>query len=87
MITPFIDPVTVTKMRFNELYRDNIPPSQLLKTWGGEANFQYEHDVYWPALDAFAKKRKQAFRERWEARGKKIGDDEWILRGGEPRES
>ncbi|KAF2762636.1 CRAL/TRIO domain-containing protein [Pseudovirgaria hyperparasitica] len=85
VITPFIDPLTREKIRFNEPYTSNIPPSQLLKSWGGEANFEYEHDVYWPALDAFAKQRKEAFRERWIARGKKIGDDEWILKGGSPQ--
>ncbi len=60
-----------------------MPPSQLLKTYGGDVDFVYEHDVYWPALNELAKKKKDAMTERWVKAGKQVGESERYLRGGE----
>jgi len=54
LISPFIDPVTKTKMRYNEPLTDHIPASQLMKNAGGEAEFEYKHDIYWSALSRLA---------------------------------
>ncbi|KAI4182973.1 MAG: hypothetical protein L6R41_005677 [Letrouitia leprolyta] len=83
LINPFIDPATREKLKFDQDLRQFVPPSQLLKTHGGEVNFEYNHDVYWPALNELAAKKKVMMVERWENAGKKIGESEYYLRGGE----
>ncbi|KAL1976010.1 hypothetical protein VTN31DRAFT_4402 [Thermomyces dupontii] len=52
---------------------------------GGDVKFEYRHSDYWPALNKLAERRREAYRQRWIARGKKIGESEFYLRGGEER--
>jgi hypothetical protein len=85
LISPFIDPVTKTKMRYNEPLTDHIPASQLMKNAGGEVDFAYDHSVYWPALDALATQRRKEHKDRWEAAGKLIGESEIYLFGGDEK--
>ena len=59
-----------------------IPASQLEKRLGGEVDFEYEHDVYWPTLTALCEKRRNEYEERWRVFGEKIGISEVLLRGG-----
>ncbi|EFE42361.1 hypothetical protein TRV_02885 [Trichophyton verrucosum HKI 0517] len=82
LITPFIDPLTREKLKFNEDMRQHVPPSQLLKATGGDVEFEYDHSVYWPALNALAAQKRQAYRERWIQAGKFIGEHEDYLKGG-----
>ncbi|GAB7358067.1 hypothetical protein MBLNU230_g0229t1 [Neophaeotheca triangularis] len=82
LISSFIDPVTKEKMKFNPENRDWVPPIQLWKQAGGDLDFEYDHSVYWPALDAECTKRREAYRSRWEKAGKRIGEYEEYLRGG-----
>jgi len=83
LISGFIDPVTKDKMKFNEDLREYIPPQQLWTTHTGDLDFVYDHAAYWPALDAECTKRRQAYRARWEQGGKRIGEYEIYLRGGD----
>lgn len=83
LINPFIDPATREKIKYDQDLRQFVPPSQLLQTYGGDVNFVYEHDVYWPALNELARKKKAAMTERWVEAGKKVGESEHYLRGGE----
>ena len=83
LISPFIDPVTREKMKFNEDLRAWVPPSLLWKQHEGDLNFEYDHSVYWPALERITKQRRQLMRERWEKGGKLIGEYEEYLRGGD----
>jgi hypothetical protein len=85
MLSPFIDPVTKTKLRYNEPLTQHIPPSQLMKNADGEVDFKYDHSVYWPALDALATQRRKERKERWEAAGKLIGESEIYLWGGDEK--
>jgi len=85
VLGPFIDPVTKTKIRYNEPLTDHIPASQLMKNAGGEVDFAYDHGVYWPALETLATQRRKEQRERWEAAGKAIGESEIYLWGGEEK--
>ncbi|CAI6341187.1 unnamed protein product [Periconia digitata] len=85
LVSPFIDPVTKTKMRYNEPLTDHIPSSQLMKVSGGEVDFKYDHSIYWPALDTLAKERRAARTERWEKAGKLVGESEIYLWGGEEK--
>ncbi|KAL8987809.1 MAG: hypothetical protein Q9177_003029 [Variospora cf. flavescens] len=83
LINPFIDPATREKLKFDQDLRQFVPPTQLLKTYGGDVNFVYDHDVYWPALNELAVKKRAMMTERWIKAGKKIGESEHYLRGGE----
>ncbi|KAH7113786.1 CRAL-TRIO domain-containing protein [Dendryphion nanum] len=85
MISPFIDPVTKTKIRYNEPLDDHIPPAQLMANAGGDVEFLYEHDVYWPAFNALADKRRAERKARWEKAGGLIGESEVYLWGGEEK--
>jgi hypothetical protein len=85
LLSPFIDPVTKTKLRYNEPLTQHIPPSQLMKNADGEVDFKYDHSVYWPALDTLATQRRNERRERWEAAGKLIGESEIYLWGGDEK--
>lgn len=83
LITPFIDPATKDKIRFNDDARNYVPPETLWSAYGGDLDFVYDHATYWPALAAETDKRRRAQRERWEAGGKMIGEFEEYLRGGD----
>lgn len=82
VVTPFIDPVTRPKLKFNEDLRTLVPPEQLLKAMGGDVDFEYDHATYWPALNGLAAKRRTEYYERWVKSGKLIGENENYLRGG-----
>lgn len=62
-----------------------MPPQQLMADVGGDVKFEYRHSDYWPALTKLAERRREAYRQRWIAGGKKIGESEFYLRGGEER--
>ncbi|ERF76475.1 hypothetical protein EPUS_06137 [Endocarpon pusillum Z07020] len=82
LITPFIDPLTREKLKFNEDLTQHVPPSQLLKQNGGEVEFEYDHTIYWPALSKLAEIKRLASQARWERAGKHVGESEDYLRGG-----
>ena len=82
MIAPFIDPVTREKMKFNEDLRQYVPAEQLWKAYGGGLNFEYDHPVYWPELDKECARRREAYQARWIQGGKRVGEYEEYLRGG-----
>lgn len=69
LISPFIDPVTKTKMKFNEPLPDHVPKEQLLKSHAGDAEFEYDHKTYWPTMNKMCEERREEQRKRWEARG------------------
>lgn len=81
IITPFIDPTTKEKMKFDEDLTKIVPPAQLLKKFGGDVDFEYDHEKYWPALNGLAEARRKEMRERWEAGGNRVGESEEFLRG------
>ena len=82
VITPILDPLTRPKLKFNENLRDFIPPAQLVSDHGGDADFKYDHKVYWPALCKLAEERQKAYEERWVRGGRRIGESENYLKGG-----
>lgn len=83
LITPFIDPLTREKIRFNEDMGIHVPREQLLKESGGHVEFEYDHKVYWPALNELCESNRAAAYERWVKGGKRIGEFEAYLKGGE----
>ncbi|KAL4891264.1 CRAL-TRIO domain-containing protein [Aspergillus ambiguus] len=82
LITPFIDPLTRTKLKFNEDLREHVPSSQLMKSMGGDVEFRYDHSVYWPALNQLAEERRAAYHARWIQGGKRVGEYENYLKTG-----
>lgn len=85
LISSFIDPVTKEKMKFNEDLRLWIPPQQLWNEFNGDLNFVYDHSVYWKGLQEQTDKRREAYRQRWEKAGKRIGEFEDYLKGGDAK--
>lgn len=85
LITPFIDPITREKIKFNEDMGIYVPREQLMKEANGDVNFQYDHKTYWPALTKLSEVKRQAYRERWAAAGKRVGEYEVYLRGGDQK--
>lgn len=82
LITPFIDPLTRQKLKFNEDLCQHVPSSQLMKSMGGDVEFRYDHATYWPTLNKLVEKRRAAYRERWVQGGKRIGEYENYLKTG-----
>lgn len=81
LITPFIDPITRLKMRFNpKCVEDGLfTPPQLLNAWGGSVVFEYDHAQYWPALVRMCAERREASIEAWRELGGKVGLREWDI--------
>lgn len=52
-ISPFMDPITRDKIRFNPKLTELVEPSQLDAEFGGDYNFEYDYSVYWPQLTEF----------------------------------
>ncbi|CAL1694857.1 unnamed protein product [Somion occarium] len=46
-ISPFLDPVTRDKIRFNPDLLDLIPKEQLVSDLGGDHDFEFHHESYW----------------------------------------
>ncbi|KAI9652199.1 MAG: hypothetical protein M1829_001820 [Trizodia sp. TS-e1964] len=83
IITPFIDPLTREKLKFNEDLRSHIPKAHLLSGFGGDVNFEYDHSIYWPSLIKLAEDRRAAQKARWVQAGKRVGENEGYLKGGD----
>jgi hypothetical protein len=49
-ISPFLDPVTRDKMRFNPDLSELVAPSQLDADFGGEYEFEYDFESYWSQI-------------------------------------
>lgn len=81
LIHPFIDPMTREKLVFDEPFTKYVPMDELDATYGGYLDFKYKHDVYWPALVADAKEKREHYMKRFQKFGGKIGLSECDLRG------
>ncbi|GKT40988.1 CRAL-TRIO domain-containing protein [Colletotrichum spaethianum] len=61
LITPFIDPMTRDKLKFNEDMRQYVPEEQLWTEFSdGKLEFEYDHATYWPALNDMCKQKRDA---------------------------
>ncbi|KAI1477243.1 hypothetical protein K445DRAFT_316281 [Daldinia sp. EC12] len=86
LITPFIDPLTREKLKFNDDMTQYVPKEQLWSEFpGGELQFEYNHDIYWPALQRLCAEKRAEQVQRWEAGGKQIGEKEDYLKGHDPQ--
>ena len=87
MISPFIDPVSRKKMKFNpKLVEDGLfTADELFKDsgWGGSRNFIWDHEKYWkPFVQMCAEIRAKQI-ARWRKLGARVGCDEWDYKSEE----
>ncbi|WBW74694.1 sec14 cytosolic factor family protein [Schizosaccharomyces osmophilus] len=82
LISPFIDPITREKLKFNEPLDRYVPMDQLDTNFGGSLKFEYFHEKYWPKIVEICKTRRQTGLQRWKNLGSKIGTSEWDIKGG-----
>ena len=82
LITPFIDPLTKEKLKFNEDMRQHVPPQSLWTEFQGDLDFEYDHATYWPALLKLCEERERERIDRWAKGGKQYGESEIYLKGG-----
>ncbi|OXC68142.1 pleiotropic drug resistance protein [Cryptococcus neoformans] len=52
-ISPFMDPITRDKIRFNPRLLDLVPAAHLDSEFGGDYNFEYDYSVYWKTITEF----------------------------------
>lgn len=81
LIHPFIDPLTREKLVFDEPFSKYVPQNQLETLYGGNLDFKYNHEAYWPVLKEITARKRRNYLERFEKFGKKIGLSEYDLRG------
>lgn len=81
LITPFIDPLTREKLKFNEDMSQYVPAEHLWTEFSGVLEFDYDHATYWPALQKMCEERRAERERRWIAGGKQIGELEDYLTG------
>jgi hypothetical protein len=48
--------------------------------WGGDQDFEYHHEKYWPELVRMCEESKRKQLESWRALGGKVGLKEWDLK-------
>ncbi len=83
LITPFIDPLTRPKLRFNPdcVGERLFDADELLSEWnGGTVQFDYEHARYWGPLVRLCAERREKLWVEWRALGGKIGIREWDIK-------
>ncbi|KAH9856671.1 CRAL/TRIO domain-containing protein [Lenzites betulinus] len=82
LITPFIDPLTRPKLRFNPdcLAEGLFTPEQLMSEWAGSAHVEYVHERYWEPLVRMCAERREKLWEQWRAKGAKVGLREWDIK-------
>ncbi|KAG8740783.1 hypothetical protein FRC10_003892 [Ceratobasidium sp. 414] len=85
-IMPFVDPITRVKIKFNPnvIQEGLFDKSQVMKEWGGELDFVYEHEKSWPGLVGLCESLHAERKERWRKLGGSVGLSEWDIKGGAP---
>jgi CRAL/TRIO domain len=80
MISPFMDPVTRNKLKFNpNPVKDGMfAADELFKEggWGGSREFVWDHEKYWPAFVRMCDEIAEGQMARWRKLGARVGCDE-----------
>ena len=84
VIMPFVDPITREKVHFNPkvLQEGFFQADQLKKQFGGDREFEYVHEKYWPELLRMSGQRKTMWMEKWRELGGRVGLKEWDFKDG-----
>jgi hypothetical protein len=80
LIRPFIDPNTYEKLVFEEPLDLYVPKDQLDQEVGGDLEFEYDHDQYFPAMNEMAAKKRANYMKNFYALGAQVGLSEVDLR-------
>ena len=83
IIMPLIDPITRQKVKFNpEVLKDDLFTADMIMKdwWGGEPEFEYVHEKYWPDLVSLCEGRVTTWTKNWRALGAKVGTSEWAYK-------
>lgn len=62
--------------------RQHVPPEQLWNEFHGDLEFEYDHEVYWPTMLKLCEEKHAEQRERWVKGGKRYGESEDYIKGG-----
>lgn len=84
LIYPFIDPLTREKLVFDAEFIKFVKSEQLDKDFDGLVDFEYNHDLYFPALIKMSAERRTHYMNRYEKFGAVVGLSEIDLRGANP---
>jgi len=80
MISPFLDPVTRNKMKFNPkpIQEGLFAADELFKEggWGGSREFVWDHEKYWGAFLRMCDETREGQMARWRRLGARVGCDE-----------
>jgi hypothetical protein len=89
LITPFIDPVTRNKMKFNPqaVQEGLFAKDQITTGWGGEKAIEWDHSKYWPELLKLSEDRKKQWMEKWRSLGGTVGIREWDYKSDNAKEA
>lgn len=85
LILPFVDPITRAKIKFNpDIIEEGIFTSEMVmkEGWGGNQNFEYVHEKYWPDLVELCESRVKGWMKNWGDLGGKVGIKEWDYKQG-----
>lgn len=80
LIYPFIDPLTREKLVFDADFINFVSDKQLDKDFDGLVDFEYKHDIYFPALLEMTEARRKTYMERFYQFGGVVGLSEFDLR-------
>lgn len=50
--------------------------------WGGDQDFEYNHEKYWSSLVEMCAERSNTWMESWQKLGGKVGISEWDYKKG-----
>ena len=80
MISPFMDPVTRNKLKFNpKPVQDGMfAADELFKGdgWGGSRDFVWDHEKYWSPFVQMCDEIREGHMARWRKLGARVGCDE-----------
>jgi len=80
IVRPFVDPTTREKIKLNPLVAEDglVARDQLVKDgWGGDIDFEYEHEQFFPTLVKMSCERKECWMAKWKKLGGTVGTKEW----------
>lgn len=80
ILSPFIDPTTREKIVTTTPFTKYVPADQLIDELGGELEFVYDHEKYWPGLEDLVKSAKETWATNFEKLGGIVGLSETDLK-------
>ncbi|KAL7417596.1 CRAL-TRIO domain-containing protein [Mrakia frigida] len=88
LVWPFIDPQTKSKvdMKGKVVELGHVERETLMAEFGGDLEFEYKHDEYYPYLAQLAASKRADAMQRWRSLGGSVGISEWDVKTWEDEE-